>query len=117
LTNRIYRRVIVETPYKADTEEGIAENERFARACMRDCLQRGESPFASHLLYTQKGVLRDDVPEERALGIEAGLAWGCCAAATVVYTNRGISGGMQLGIDRAKEACRPVEYRTLMNWT
>lgn len=116
MSNKIHRRVIVETPYKADTEEDIAENERFARACMRDCLQRGESPFASHLLYTQEGILRDDVPEEHALGIEAGLAWGCCADATVVYMNRGISLGMSLGIDHANAACRPVEYRTLMNW-
>jgi hypothetical protein len=38
-------------------------------------LLRGESPIASHLLYTQPGILKDDVPEERPLGIEAGLAW------------------------------------------
>ena len=41
----------------------------YARACVADCLRRGEAPIASHLLYTQPGVLDDDVPEERAQGI------------------------------------------------
>jgi hypothetical protein len=45
------------------------------RAAVRDRILRGESPIASHLLYTQPGFLKDDVPEERHLGIEAGLAW------------------------------------------
>jgi len=107
------RRVILESPYKADTPAGIAANEAYARACMRDCLHRDEAPIASHLLYTQPGVLRDDVPEERALGIEAGLAWGWVADATVVYTDRGITEGMRKGIERAEAENRPVEMRAL----
>lgn len=43
--------------------------------CMRDCLERGEARIASHLRYAQPGILRDGVPEERRLGIEAGFAW------------------------------------------
>jgi hypothetical protein len=39
----------------------------------------GEAPIASHLLYTQPGVLRDEIPEERRHGIDAGLAWGAVA--------------------------------------
>ena len=27
------------------------------------------------LIYTQPGILRDEVPEERQRGIDAGLAW------------------------------------------
>jgi hypothetical protein len=80
---------------------------------MHDCLKRHEAPFASHLLYTQPGVLRDEVPQERTRGIEAGLAWGLKAEATVVYTDLGISPGMKLGIERAKAAGRPVEERSL----
>ena len=64
------RLVIVESPYAGDVEENV----RYARACLADCLARGEAPFASHLLYTQPGVLDDDVPGERALGIAAGFA-------------------------------------------
>lgn len=109
------RRVILETPYAADTEEGIEENETYARACMKDCLMRGEAPFASHMLYTQPGVLDDKVDKERERGIEAGLVWGRQAQATVVYTDRGISRGMYQGIERAEWEGRPVEYRKL-NW-
>jgi hypothetical protein len=104
------RLVIVESPYAGD----VAANVEFARQCIADCLRRGEAPFASHLLYTQPGVLDDNVPEERRLGIEAGLAWGQRAAATVVYTDRGVSSGMRQGIDRAHAEGRPVEYRTLI---
>jgi hypothetical protein len=103
------RRVIVESPYAGD----IAENVTYARACVRDSLSRGEAPVASHLLYTQPGVLRDEVPEERQWGIDAGLAWGGVAEATVVYTDRGISRGMQYGIQNAERAGRPVEYRSI----
>ncbi len=80
---------------------------------MADCFRRGEYPLASHLLYTQPGVLDDDIPSERKLGIEAGIAWGSHANATVVYTDMGISPGMRLGINSAQMQRRPVEYRTL----
>lgn len=66
-------------------------------------------------LYPQPRVLRDDLPEERQLGIEAGLAWGAVADAVAVYTDKGVSPGMQLGIDRAVAAGIPVEYRSLGN--
>lgn len=108
------RLVIIESPYAADTPEGVEENIQYARRCVRDCLLRGESGLASHLLYTQTGILDDRDPGERTLGITAGLAWGPRADATVVYTDRGISNGMRQGIADATRANRPVEYRTLI---
>lgn len=106
------RRVVVESPYAGDVEINTA----YARAAMRDCLERGEAPFASHLLYTQPDVLDDAVPTERGLGIEAGLAWGSLADATVVYTDLGITPGMEKGIDQARTEGRPVEVRTLSSF-
>lgn len=103
------RRVIVETPYAGDVER----NAHYARLCLHDCLTRGEAPFASHLLYTQESVLNDGIPEERQLGILAGLEWGFVAEATVVYMDYGISNGMKEGIKRAEAEGRPVEYRQL----
>lgn len=99
--------VILETPYAGDVKRNVA----FARACMLDCLKRGEAPFASHLLYTQ--VLDDDVSEERELGIAAGFAWREKSTRTVVYTNLGVSRGMEAGIAHAMFIGRPIEYRTL----
>ena len=103
------KKVIVESPYAGDVER----NETYARACLHDCLLRGEAPIASHLLYTQPGILDDTIPEERQLGIDAGLEWGEMAEATVVYTDHGISKGMQYGIKAAEKANRPMEYRKL----
>lgn len=103
------RLVYLESPYAGDVEKNI----QYARACMRDCVLRGESPFASHLLYTQPGILDDNIIEERRLGMEAGFAWALVVDSTVVYTDLGISKGMQEGIRRAEEAGRVVEYRKL----
>ncbi len=103
------RIVILESPYAGDVEKNV----EYARACVRDALLRGEAPMASHLLYTQPGILDDSVPEERQLGINAGLEWRKVAEASVVYTDLGISKGMEYGIAAAIEAGLPVEYRKL----
>ena len=103
------RRVIVESPYAGDVKKNVA----YARECVRDCLLRGEAPIASHLLYTQPGVLNDDIPNERQHGIDAGLAWREVAEASVVYLDRGISKGMEYGITAAREAGVSVEFRWL----
>lgn len=106
-------RVLLESPYAADTEEGLERNINYARECMRDCFMRGEFPFASHLLYTQDGILDDNIPNERTLGINAGLDWGKLAEKTVVYTDLGVGKGMVYGIKRAIDDCRPIEYRMI----
>jgi hypothetical protein len=101
--------VIVESPYAGN----VPLHEAYARACMADCLARGEAPYASHLLYTQPGVLDDANPEERQLGIDAGFAWRPLAARTVVYTDLGISSGMRSGIADAEWHMQAVVYREL----
>lgn len=106
-------RVIIESPFAGDTETNI----RYARACVRDSLDRGEAPYASHLLYTQPGVLDDTNPDEREWGINAGFQWRAAAHYTVVYTDLGISRGMQYGIDDAVQNIgHRVEYRTVPGW-
>lgn len=94
----------------------LKRNVDYARAAMKDCLLRGESPYASHLLYTQVGVLDDTIPAERNHGIHAGFAWRQIAEKTVVYNDLGISKGMEYGIADAKKRGCPVEYRSLPNW-
>lgn len=106
------RLVIVESPYAGDIEHNVA----YARAAIADCLRLGEAPIASHLLYTQPGVLDDSIPEERRLGILAGLAWGRVADAAVFYVDRGISLGMMEAEERHKLEGRTIERRTLSGW-
>lgn len=107
------RRVILESPFRGSTPEETEKNKAYARDCMMDSLRRGESPLASHLLWP--GILDDAKPEERALGIEAGLAWGPVAEMTVVYMDRGMSPGMRHGIERAAKERRPIQYRSLQD--
>jgi hypothetical protein len=107
------RLVILESPYAATTPEAIARNVAYARAAMRDCLMRGEAPYASHLLYTQPSVLRDEDRAERSLGMKAGFAWHEAAEASVAYIDFGISPGMKTGMDRASKLGKPVETRRL----
>jgi hypothetical protein len=84
------RRVIVETPYAGKSHWRIiaffqrTQNRRYARAAVRDSLMRGETPIASHLIYTQPGILRDEIEGERQQGIDAGLAWRGVAESSVV---------------------------------
>lgn len=111
-------RVIIESPYAgppdADHEirkAAIDANIRYAEACLLDSLQRGESPYASHLLYTR--VLNDDNPEDRTLGMEASTAWLIASDLVAVYTDRGISNGMKWGIEKASQYNIRVEFREL----
>jgi len=107
-------RVILESPLAALTREGIEANKRYARKCMMDCLKRGESPFASHLLFEAPGeILDEQVGLQRKMGMAAGFAWGDVSQKTVVYTDLGISPGMVEGIARATAAKRPIEYRSI----
>ncbi|CAL67424.1 hypothetical protein [Christiangramia forsetii] len=101
-------KVILESPFAGN----IDRNEKYARSCMRDSLMRGEFPMVSHLLYTQ--CLFDEIPKEREIGINAGLEWGKYAEKTIVYTDFGISKGMEYGIKNAENNNRPIEYRTIL---
>lgn len=88
------RRVILESPYRGFDRDDRLDNIDYARTCLRDSINRGEAPIASHLLYTQQGVLDDNNPNERNLGIECGLAWLPVSSLSVFYTDRGWSSGM-----------------------
>jgi len=112
--------VYLETPYAnggtAD-DATIARNIRYLRACMHDCLMRGEAPFASHGLYTQPGVLRDELPEERRHGIDAGFTYRTLCQYTVTYTDLAAGVGVVEGIKHADAAGHSIERRTLgSNW-
>ena len=115
--------VSIESPY-ASKKKGIFENKQevkkhieYARKCMADCLKRGEAPIASHLLYTQEGILDDTIHEERKLGIQAGFEWNQFAEKTVVYIDLGVSDGMKAGVKEATERGRLVEFRDIYGWS
>lgn len=112
MTKSKFTPVILESPYSGD----VPTNLRYLRACMADCIRRNETPYASHALLTQEGVLRDEDPEERTRGIEAGFAWRSRADKTIIYTDLGWSTGMRHGEDHARSIGHPIFYRTLSGW-
>ena len=61
--------------------------------------------------YTQ--VLDDHDPNERAMGIEMALEYLDGSDLLAVYTDRGISKGMQAEIDFATERRTLIEYRSI----
>ena len=101
--------IIIESPFAGEVQRNI----RYARACVKDCLLREEVPYASHLFFTQRGVLDDRIPEERILGMNAGIFIARFASLEGVYTDLGISAGMEWGIRAAEKAGRRIEFRLL----
>lgn len=87
--------VIVESPFAGD----MNANREYAIAACADCFRRGETPFASHLLYPQ--ILDELKPEEREQGITAGYQFWPLAGKIVFYMDRGMSPGMAKARDRA----------------
>lgn len=69
-------------------------NMRYAHACVRDSLARGEFPYASHVFFARRGLLDDADPNDRCLGMSAGLAWSVRASVFAFYVDRGFSSGM-----------------------
>ena len=106
--------VVVESPYSGD----ILSNVYYAVECMQDCLQRGEAPFLSHLMYTMEphGYV-PDTEERRTQGLNAAYSWLKVAQLMAVYYDKGISAGMKAAIDKATELNIPITYRSIKGKT
>lgn len=108
------KRVILESPFAGKGKAAIVDaayKAAYLSACFYDCYQRGESPVASHALGPL--ALDDRDPEQRALGIGSIAPWRRVAEAVVVYQDLGISAGMEIGVQEARKAGIPIEYRML----
>lgn len=101
------KRVILESPYRGNRERHM----KYLDRAIRDSLERGEAPFASHRIYP--GALSDDAPDERKLGMEAGWTWLDVVDAVVVYDDHGVTSGMLEGIVRAGKSGLPIERRQI----
>lgn len=99
--------VVVESPFAGEVERNV----EYAFRALRDCIDRDESPYASHLLLTR--VLDDGDEDDRARGLRLGAQVTSRADKVVVYDDYGLSGGMHAGIARAHELGVPVEYRSI----
>ena len=100
--------VVIESPYSGKYREA---NVAYARRALRDSIDRGEAPFASHLLYPQ--VLDDTKRKLRRLGLSRAFLWYEQAELMAVYMDLGTSAGMTEGLQVARKLGLPVERRWL----
>lgn len=107
------KKVIIESPFSSKSgAESEYENQKYARACLLDSLNRGEAPIASHLLHTQ--VLDDNDANQRDMGIKAGLAWTSVADLSAFYVDYGWSEGMKKAWDLALENEYVIQTRRIL---
>jgi hypothetical protein len=111
--------VVIESPYGTNPDgspaspEIIERNTLYLCACIDDCLRRDEAPFASHGMYTLRGILDDSDLEERRRGMLAGWAWQERADLVVCYVDLGITSGMRDGCAHALNIGKRIEHREL----
>jgi hypothetical protein len=108
--------VVVESPYADDASSVVSRNVRYLRACLAYCLANNVAPYASHGLYTQPGVLNDQVPAERKNGMRAGFAIGSKLEERWFFIDLGMTDGMIRGEEAAKKIGQPTRRIRLPDW-
>jgi len=105
--------VVIESPYAAGNGRTVEDNLTYARECMADSIRRGEIPIASHLIYTQPGILDDNIPAQRSHGIWMGYMWAQAARRAVFYVDHGMSSGMKKAKIYYEQESINYELRTI----
>jgi hypothetical protein len=120
------RRVNIESPCKGRVPAWVPKllapyverasryvHHAYAIRCVRDSLDRGESPYASHVFFDGAGVLDDADVQQRALGMNRGAEWAKLATLHAFYLDHGWSRGMQEAHERCMRRGWDVELRYL----
>lgn len=100
------KRVNLESPMR-----GCNNWQAYLKLCMKDSMDRGEAPFASHAMYPF--FLDDDDPKQRRQGLEMGHEYLQKSQAVVFYVDLGMSPGMLIALDRALAFKKRVEFRCI----
>lgn len=103
--------VIIESPYASEDPSKLAQHIMYAKLCLKDSLSRGEAPMVSHLLYNL--VINDRQVSEHDAALLSHLSWLAHADLVAVYSDYGVSPGMQASINQANIKAKKVEYRLL----
>lgn len=105
-------RVVIESPLKAATPEGICENLRYLLWCCRAVYLAGHEPIASHLICPW--FMDDSDPKERGDGIE--WSWMWLGDAHLFFVDLGESSGMGKAGSRCRYERIPCHVRRLMDY-
>ena len=110
-SNRNRKKIYVASRFAGDTRASVLANTKAAIRYCRSVIEAGHMPVASHILYAASGMLKDNDPAERELGLLFGLALlGLCDE---VWVFGDISPGMAKEIEEAKRLHKPVIYKEL----
>lgn len=87
------------SPYRAASEAELDNHIEYAQEITKRALAAGYAPITPHLYITQ--VTNDNIPEERAAGMAAGLELLERCDVVITGGRYGISDGMQAELSRA----------------
>lgn len=97
------------SPYRAENEETLNRNIKYAKELTREVLLRGDAAITVHLYMTQ--CLSEKITEERNVGLAAGMDILRRCDGIVVGERFGISEGMSQEIQCAKDGNMTIEYK------
>lgn len=106
--------VIVESPFKSNEESSEEEHMAYLERCLLDCVNKGETPYASHKMLTK--CLDDSIPEQRALGISAGLAMARILARHGGVPTFYLDYGWSIGMREAKRFYEAHNIPIVQRW-
>ena len=89
------------SPYRAKTETELDNHIDYAQEITSKAMAAGLAPITPHLYLTQ--VTNDEIPEQRARGLEAGQALLLLCDCLLIGNRYGVSAGMQAEIKLAEQ--------------
>lgn len=105
------KRVMIESPYRTQDIVLRGVYLDYRDDCIRDSLERGEAPFASHRFYPD--FLDDDDPHDRDIGMMCNQAWQEVAEEVAFYIDHGMSEGMENALMWANDMGLRIDIRSL----
>jgi hypothetical protein len=99
--------VILESPFRGDAKT----NTEYVKLAIQDSVERGESPVAFHLLYSD--IYDINNPQHNAIVKKLKESWSLLSKKTVVYIDEGVSEGMLDGITDAAARGKEIEFRKI----
>lgn len=96
------KKVYICSPYRAKNNEELTRNIEYAKSLTRQAIKAGFAPITPHLYKSQ--CLDEDKPEERELGLKAGIELLKTCDYVIAGTRYGISEGMSGEIAAADAA-------------
>lgn len=97
--------IYVASAYAGDIEQNVENAKKY---CVHVINEENAIPIAPHLLFTQ--FLDDEVPADRKLGLDLGLA--LLEYCDEIWVFGDVNKGMKLEIDKAKEIELPIRWFT-----